>query len=129
MGFLGFVEEQRKRGDDFLFPGLKENRLGTKADAVGKWFARLRKRVVADLPDIRGAKGLHSFRHSFTRACRDVGIPQAEVWAIGGWTGARRQNSEADYGSGYGMKRLKQSIDKVKFPEVDLSPLYPSADD
>ena len=110
-----------------LFPGLKENRLGSKADAVGKWFARLRTQIVADLPEVRGAKSLHSFRHSFTRACRDAGIPQAEIWAIGGWTGGRRQNSEADYGSGFGMKRLKQSIDQVEFPKVDFSPLYTSA--
>lgn len=125
MGFLEFVDAQRKRGVEFLYPGLKENRLGSKADAVGKWFARLRKKIVDDLPDVRGAKGLHSFRHSFRRACREAEIPREIVWAIGGWTGGSQRNSAEDYGSGYSVKQLKRAIDKVEFPGTDFSPLYP----
>ncbi len=125
MGFLEFVKQRKAMGDKFLFPSLKENRLGSKADAIGKWFARLRKEVVADLPDVHGAKGLHSLRHSFARACRDARIPLQETWAIGGWTQGQQRNSESEYGSGFSLKRLKESIDLVKYPELDLSPLYP----
>ncbi len=79
-----------------------------------------------DLPDVQGAKGLHSLRHSFARACRDKGVEQGVIWALGGWSEGKRRNSEADYGSGYGLPTLKGAIDKIEFPGVDFSPLYPS---
>ena len=129
MGFLEFVESRKARCESCLFPSLKVNRRGSKADAVGKWFGRLRDELLKDIPDVQGAKGLHSLRHSFARACRNAGIEQGMIWALGGWTEGKRRNSEADYGSGYGLPTLKAAIDKIEFPDVDFSPLYPSKED
>ena len=126
MGFLEFVESRKARCESCLFPSLEANRRGSKADTIGKWFGRLRNKLLKDIPDIQGAKGLHSLRHSFARTCRDKGIEQGLIWALGGWTEGTRRNSEADYGSGYGLPTLKAAIDKIEFPGVDMSPLYPS---
>ena len=126
MGFLELVERRKAAEDSFLFPSLEANRRGSKADGIGKWFGRLRNKLVKDLPDVQGAKGLHSLRHSFARACRDKGIARGIVWALGGWSDGRGRNSEGDYGSGYGLSTLREAIDKIEYPGVDFTPLYPS---
>lgn len=124
MGFLDFVEHQRREGGQFLFGSLSPNSLGSRADSIGKWFGHLRKKFVSDLPKVRGAKGLHSFRHSFARACREAGIPRDDLWLLGGWSEGPQRNAEAGYGRDGELTRLKKSIDKVAYPGVDFSPLY-----
>lgn len=124
MGFFDFVLEQQASGEPLLFPMLNKNKRDSKAGGVSSWFARIKKSLFADIPSIRGAKGLHSLRHAFVRACRDAEVEQPLRWALGGWSSGGK-NSEADYGDGYSMTTLKAAIDKVQYPNVDLSNLYP----
>jgi len=124
MGFLDFVEGQRIKGEVWLFPALSPNSMGSRADAVGKWFGRLRKELIPDLPEVKGAKGLHSFRHLFERTLRDQGVSDTLQYALGGWVDKKPNNSSIDYGGGFGVKVLKEAIDRVLFPGVDFSPLY-----
>ena len=124
MGFLKFCSAQKAAGEEWLFPALELNAMGSRADALGKWFGRLRKRILLDLPKERGAKGLHSFRHLFERTLRDQGVQDSLQYALGGWVDKKPDNASVDYGDGYGVKKLKEAIDKVQFPEVDFSPLY-----
>ena len=124
---LRFVEERRAASDVFLFPALEENRRGSKADSIGKWFGRLRRKLLADVPEVQGAKGLHSLRHSFTRATRDQKIEQGILWALGGWSDGKARNSAGEYGSGYSLATLKEAIDKIEYPGADFSALYPIA--
>jgi hypothetical protein len=126
IGFLRFVETQRTAGQEWLFPALTPNRLGSRSDTIGKWFGRLRKELITDLPKLSGAKSLHSFRHTFERILRDNGVEDRMQFALGGWVDKKPRNSSADYGDGYGIKALKEAIDRVKFPGVDFSPLYVS---
>lgn len=126
IGFLKFVERQKAAGADWLFPALTPNRLGSRADTIGKWFGRLRKELIIDLPDKTGAKSLHSFRHTFERILRDNGVEDSLQFALGGWVDKKPRNSSVDYGDGYGIKVLKNAIDRVKHPGVDFSPLYPA---
>ena len=126
IGFLRFVETQRAAGQEWLFPALTPNRLGSRSDTIGKWFGRLRKELITDLPKLSGAKSLHSFRHTFERILRDNGVEDSMQFALGGWVDKKPRNSSADYGDGYGIKALKKAIDRVKFPGVDFSPLYVS---
>lgn len=124
IGFMGFVAAQRKAGEEWLFPALTPNRLGSRADPIGKWFGRLRKEVLTDLPKQTGAKSLHSFRHSFERILRDKGVEDSMQFALGGWVDKKPRNSSVDYGDGYGIKALKEAMDRVEYPGVDFSPLY-----
>jgi len=51
IGFMDYVEQQRSAGEVWLFPALTENSLGSRSDAISKWFSRLRKELITDLPD------------------------------------------------------------------------------
>ena len=124
MGFIAYVEEMRERGETWLSPALSENSHGSRADAIGKWFGRLRKRLLPDLPDQIGAKGLHSFRHSFERELRDQGVPDSTQYFLCGWSDKKPQNASVLYGDGYGIRALKKAVDRVEYPGVDLSALY-----
>ena len=123
MGFLEFVEATRASGNRFLFPSLEANRRGSKADAIGKWFGRERKKLFPNLPNVRGAKALRSLRHSFTKAAELAGIDEKTLWKLGGWSTGKAPNSSRSYGTARELPELKAAIDKIEFPGVDFSPL------
>jgi hypothetical protein len=89
-----------------------------------KRFGRLRKELITDLPNQTGAKSLHSFRHTFERILRDKGVEDSMQYALGGWVDKEPRNASFEYGDGYGIKALKEAIDRVEHPGVDFSPLY-----
>ncbi|MGE9266478.1 MAG: DUF6538 domain-containing protein, partial [Verrucomicrobiales bacterium] len=124
MGFLEYMESQKERGEIDLFPELKASKSGSKNDALGKWFARLSKKQLKDLPGSVGSKGLHTLRHSFTRAMRDGGVSKELRDILGGWSDGVRKNSESVYGDGFSLQTLAEAVEKVKFPDVDFSPIY-----
>lgn len=128
MGFLDFVKVQRETKEDLLFPELKADRKGSKADALGKWFSRLRLQVLTNRPPRKREKTLHSFRHSFAHAARNAGEGEGMLDELGGLSRERHRNSAADYGSGFSLKRLKEAIDKVEYPGVDFSAIYNQAE-
>jgi hypothetical protein len=65
----------------------------------------------------------HSFRHQFRDALTEAGVPIPDVERLGGWE-LMNHSSERDYGHGPSLKRLRQQIQKVRFPKLDLSHLY-----
>ncbi|MEI8285392.1 MAG: hypothetical protein WCG52_10430 [bacterium] len=71
-----------------------------------------------------GAKSLHSFRHTFERILRDNGVEDSMQYALGGWVDKKPRNASIVYGDGFGIKVLKEAMDRVVFPGVDFSPLY-----
>lgn len=120
MGFLDFVAE--RRCDDKhprLFPELPQSATGYFSNPFSKWFARF---LTASLGDTCKAT-FHSFRHAFRDALRngDVSIEYAE--ALGGW-GLMARSAERDYGQGPSLSRLREEIEKVKYPDLDLSHLH-----
>lgn len=123
MGFLDFVEAQRAAGETELFPTLRRSKKGSKADALGKWFSRFRKQVIAEDSLKSRKKTLHSFRHSFRRAGRDQNIPVPIMEALGGWNDSTRKSSESDYGGGHSLTQLKKTIDRLENTEIDFSAL------
>lgn len=124
MGFLKFLRAQKERGEIVLFPELKATKTGSKNDALGKWFSRLSEKQLKDLPGSTTSKGLHSLRHTFTRAMRDGGVSKELRDILGGWSNPIRKNSESIYGDGFSLQTLAEAIEKVKFPDVDFSRIY-----
>jgi len=45
-------------------------------------------------------------------------------YALGGWVDKKPRNASIVYGDGFGIKVLKEAMDRVVFPGVDFSPLY-----
>lgn len=119
LGFLDYVGERRRAGDDQLFPEAQRDANGHYGDHVTDWFARLLK--------TRGLRGqginsgnltLHSLRHSFEDALRDAGI---EETLEGKTLAGRRRGSDptaAAYGNGRNMAQLAEKLALVTHATV-----------
>ena len=123
LGFLSYVEERRKAGDEQLFPEAKRDANGHYGDHVTDWFARLiAARGLKGQGVVGGNLTLHSLRHTFEDALRRAdlwGTLEAAVLA-----GRKRGNDEtaAAYGNGHGMVRLRECLSKVAYAEVSVPP-------
>lgn len=120
IGFLEFVEERRRKGDsERLFPELPASRDGYLSDIFSKWFARFVSQSVGKKCRAR----FHSFRHMFRDALRRAGTSEERVNAIQGWEAG--SGMQAHYGQGFDASTLFEEIEKVTYPGLDLSHLYP----
>ena len=122
LGFLHFVQERKKRASDLeelLFPDGKANVKGQSGAKLGEWFVgHLKQR------NLVGTKlGMHSFRHNFEDALRLIGFhgrPEGQALA-----GRKITGSEGGYGTGYTAATLRDVLEQVTYPELDLSHLRP----
>ncbi|WP_052747978.1 tyrosine-type recombinase/integrase [Brevundimonas diminuta] len=93
---------------------------GYRSTTFSAWFRRFVAKAGADSPKTC----FHSFRHGFRDALREARIDRDIALALGGWASASGVASVSDaYGSGYRMATLKEAIDRVSYPDIDLSHL------
>lgn len=109
-GFTRYVQRQRSRGEEWLFPDLKRDALGSRSGQFSKWFGRW----------LRGVRGcgiddprvvFHSFRHTFKTLCRGAGLPEEIHDALTGHAGS--------VGRTYGavpIETLVAAVDRIEFP-------------
>ena len=110
MGFLLYVEYQRRHKQDKLFSELTKTKRNGYGKIVQSWFARY-----LDSLNITGQdKVFHSFRHTFETMAVEKKIPAEYQNAICGWT---------DQGVGqriYGRKKdinvMREEIGKINYP-------------
>ena len=125
LGFLEFVSERRERDPKgHLFTGLKRNKNGSMADGVCKWWARQMTNILGASPDDgpTGARGIHSLRHSWVAAARVANVEESTWKRLGGWS---LPDASDNYGGHDVLPFLKTAIDKIEFPKVDFSALFP----
>lgn len=67
--------------------------------------------------------GLHSFRYQFRDTLTEAGVPIPDVERLGGWEIIQR-SAERLYGHGPSLRRLKDQIQKVSFPNLVLAHLH-----
>lgn len=125
LGFLEFAEARRR--DDaqgYLFAGLKRNRNGSRADGVCKWWQRFVTSTLGAAPadGPNGARGIHSFRHSWAMAARAAGLDESIRKRLGGWA---QSDTAGDYGWSNELPLLKKEIDRIEFPSLDFSAMGP----
>jgi integrase len=109
-------------GDGWLFPSLKPQ------GPDGKRSLRLTKKFT----DYRRRKGIerkrltfHSFRGNFASALDQAGVPQSDISAL---LGHSRGFSLNVYSSGGpGLQRLRELVEKVAFPSLQLNHLHTTA--
>jgi integrase len=116
LGFLKYVEAQRKAGADRLFPELPHDDTDAEAStrAWGKWWGLWSSANGFAERELT----FHSFRHTFARACR--GKIDEEVRDL--LMGHKGQGSSGrDYGSGADLKVLANAMAKVAYPTFPLA--------
>jgi integrase len=114
LGLLDYVAVQRTAGHDRLFPELKAN-AGRQLTAMwSKWWGRHARNVCGIMDK---TKVMHSFRHGFIDAAREV-MPEEHRMAI---TGHRGGGVGRAYGSGVPLKLLAESMAKVRYAGLDLA--------
>ncbi len=117
-GFLEFVADQREAGHERLFTDLPRGRDGYYSSVFQKRYSRHLRAVGAYTPKTT----FHSYRHNATDALRNAGVPPDRVRAIMGWTGSGME--EQVYGQGYLARVLASEVEKIDYPDLDLSRLY-----
>ena len=117
LGFISFIERQRKRGHKRLFPDMPKAADGQYSTAYATKFGNTLKAL-----DIKHAKiSFHSFRHSFEDACRNSRIPSDFMNAL---QGHAEKDMAGRYGNGvYGLKLLNEEMQKLAYEGLDLSHL------
>lgn len=121
-GFLDYVREFRRQGQERLFPNLQR---GNAEQRYAKRFSRAFNEYIDALgikpPRDSGIiKDFHSFRHLFKTACLDAGIDRTSAHIIMG------HSSGMTVGDSYGQFTLEmrnKNLQKVSFPYLDLSHL------
>jgi integrase len=122
IGFLRYVDEQRRAGQKKLFSDLKRSSRGYYSERPSRWFNE------GFLPSV-GAKTaetkFHSLRHTFRDALRRAEAPEEIACALGGW--APGKGISPRYGNrarGYTVSQLAAWIERVSYPKLDLSQLH-----
>jgi integrase len=126
IGFLDHVAERERDGQDaWLFPLVAPSQRRA-ISAWSKWFGHyLRTHIGISNPD----RVFHSFRHSFQDALRRA-TPDAELRdALPGRSSGEKSVSRG-YGAKYmidrwGLRTLKETIDGICYPGLDLSRIQP----
>lgn len=113
-GFLTFVEERRRAGGGRLFPELSPGPDGLFSHGMSKWFGRF---VDLKLGLTIRSLVFHSFRHGLTDVCREAGISDSTISALGGW--AAKTVMEG-YGERGRLKLLARESAKVSFGTFTL---------
>lgn len=124
-GFAEYVELRRKAKDEWLFPDLKPDILGSRSGTWSKWFGRyLRSPKGCGIADRRVV--FHSFRHLFKTLSRAPGreagttLLAEEIHdALTGHTG----NVSRGYGT-IPLETLVAAMGRISFP-VDLPRVTP----
>ena len=116
-GFSAFVDTRRRAGCEQLFPELKPDAYGKLSDGFGKHFARFLKSI-----GIKRVKiDFHSFRHTWTDACRNSRMSLEVIYAL---KGEALQGTLARYGHGKtDIEILDEGMQKLHFKGLDLSHL------
>ncbi|NTG61641.1 site-specific integrase [Agrobacterium rhizogenes] len=117
IGFLRFVERQRKQKHKRLFPDLPKAADGTYSTAYSTKFGNTLKAL-----DIKHDRiSFHSFRHGFEDACRNSRIQLDFVNAL---QGHAQQGMAGRYGNGlFGLQLLSEEMQKLRYDGLDLSHL------
>lgn len=108
LGFLDYIDDQKRLGERWLFPEFDHDRGKDVIKQYGKWFGLWRRRD-AEANEMRN---FHSFRHTFIGRCRELELPLEHRNQI---TGHAKTIPES-YGGALHVTYLAGFMAKVTFP-------------
>jgi len=119
MGFIDYIESRRSDGGRQLFEGETENGSGQWGDSLTDWFSRL----IRERGAIGNLLGMHALRHNFQDRLREAGLHGT---AVGQELAGRSKGGDTsnNYGSGFSTEKLAGAMEKIFYPDLDLSQLY-----
>jgi integrase len=120
IGLAHFVEQRKKSGiGPRLFQDLKPDSYGNYATYALK---RFRETYLPDAVKMEARQSFYSFRHSWRDALRRIDAQPATLQALGAWSQGKLTSD--DYGDKADPDYQVQFMQKISFPELDLSPFH-----
>jgi integrase len=116
IGFLRYVEDQKRTGQRRVFPDWNPASDGYYSSTFSKWFARFLNKHGLKRRDLC----FHSFRHGYKDALKSAGIePETRKRVMGHAT----EDVHEKYGSGTLLPKEIKQVLAIEFPGLDLSHL------
>lgn len=122
LGFLEYLALCNKHKGKRLFPELK--RANGEDTTYRKNFSRDFSRYLKKEGIKTTHVVFHSFRRNFSVACTNGEIPNDIENALGGWSLTGGQGGTYKKPKDISISKLKEMIDRVKYPGLELSHLY-----
>ncbi|NQV55951.1 MAG: site-specific integrase [Rhodospirillales bacterium] len=121
IGLLDYVDDLRRNGERKLFPNqsLSPSR-GSYTPCMSIWF---NQRFLKGVGAYKRETTFHSFRHNFKDALQRAGVDILYMRNLCGWS-LSRSTFDYNYGMLTDVAALSGAIEKVCYPELDLSHLY-----
>ncbi|GGZ30463.1 hypothetical protein GCM10011273_15930 [Asticcacaulis endophyticus] len=126
MGILEVCGIRQRDGSKKLFPELPRSKNGHYSVEFSKWYGRYSRPLINPLMNEKTDHKLfvcHSYRHCFRDALRDARIDEQLTVALGGWASASKHEVHQNYGRGHSAHHLKEAIDLISYPGLDLDHL------
>ena len=127
LGFLDYIAE--RRADEYVLHSITKSKDKDLTGYLTSWFnaTLLKKLGILGMP---GQKVFYSFRHTFATTALRASINEGILDELCGWSSeerrALRKSMRVNYTkAGHGMELLKDAIEKIKYPSIDFSRMYP----
>lgn len=119
LGFGEYVAARRANTTSpRLFPELTMAKTKSYSDNYSKWFSHFLLKIFGTKIEAT----FHSFRHSFTDACRIADVSPQRIDRLAGWAGEGRQ--QRHYGRDKLIAALAADLSRVEYKELNISHLY-----
>ncbi len=109
LGFMDYMNAIKDAGHEYLFPQLERDKAPTLGDAVGKWFARLKKTKGLNDPLLT----LYSTRHTGITRLSNIGVPEKIRMMITGHASQGIHGQVYDRRERVSMKLLQEGLGSV----------------
>jgi integrase len=116
LGFITYLESQKKRNEKYLFPNLVAD--VKKGDQVSKWFTRFMKKCGVTAAEGE-RKSFHSFRHTVINYEKQYNLNAHVMSELTGHS-YDMNKVHAGYQQGFDLKRKRDELNKVKHG-IDVS--------
>lgn len=109
LGFLDYVDAQKRAGKRDLFPGLRPEKATRAGENLGEWFSRYLEYIGMK----RERLSFHSFRHSFDTHLLNREVPDVRVSELMGH--AQHGQTRNRYYKGARLAKLTEAIASINY--------------
>ncbi|HMO01470.1 MAG TPA: tyrosine-type recombinase/integrase [Oligoflexia bacterium] len=118
LGFINFVNRQKQKREERLFPQLKKGKVNGYGGSASKWFCDFQRRCGIQPMDLkREIKGFHSFRHTVATNLSNRTDANLHERVINELLGHEKGRSETmqTYAHKINGKNLHEAVNQIKY--------------